>query len=303
MEKKLLVNICEKDIKIEGRLIRIARPDADLYEPLEDPEAMVVGLQKSGMRIDLLTFMQLMPDAQPKFSYPMEWDNLAVLEISTFDQWWKELRSEARNRARQAEKKGVTVREVPFDDALVRGIQGVYNESPIRQGKPNLHFGKDFETLRREEATFLHRSIFIGAYLDEELIGFVKLTTDQHQTQANLMNITSMVKHRDKAPTNALVAQCVKSCAARGLKYLVYQHYVYGNKKPDSLTNFKAVNGFKPVNLPRYYVPLTPIGRLAHRFGLHRGLINLVPESLLERFRKIRAAWYTRKFQVSGTAS
>src|SRR5438270_3410101 len=168
----------------------------------------------------------------------MEWDNLAVLPVSTFDHWWnQQIRSFPRNRARQAEKRGVKVREVPFDDALVRGIWEVYNESPVRQGKPNFHYGKDLETVRKAEATFLDRSIFIGAFLEEKLIGFVKLVTDANRTQANLMNVVSMVKHRDKAPTNALIAAAVRSCAERGIRYLVYQNFVYGKKGPDRLTN------------------------------------------------------------------
>src|SRR5438876_5826889 len=82
-----------------------------------------------------------------------------------------QIRSFPRNRARQAEKKGVSIREVPFGDALVQGIWEVYNESPVRQGKRNVHYGEDLETVRREEATFLDRSIFIGAFLGETLIG------------------------------------------------------------------------------------------------------------------------------------
>ena len=37
---------------------------------------------------------------------------------------------------RRAEKRGVVVREVPFDDDLVRGIVEIYDETPIRQGGP-----------------------------------------------------------------------------------------------------------------------------------------------------------------------
>ncbi len=292
------MRVCGKDIKIHGNLVRIASPELDQYEVLKHPEALVNGLRESGLRIDLFTFMQLMPETSPQYAYPMEWDNLAVLPVSTFDHWWNhQIRSDARNRARQAEKKGVTVRQVPFDDALIQGIWRVYNESPVRQGKPNVHYGKDIHTVRKEEATFLDRSIFIGAFLGEELIGFVKLTTDENQTQANLMNIASMIKHRDKAPTNALIAQSVRFCAERGIRYLLYQHFAYGNKKPDSLTKFKEVNGFQRVDLPRYYVSLTRTGWVAFRLGLHRRFADRIPEPLLSMLRELRASWYNRKFQ------
>ncbi len=295
--------VCGKEINIRGSLIRIAYPELDKYELLTDPQELLAGLRKSGTRIDLFTFMQIMPETSPKFAYPMEWDNLAVLRVSTFDQWWNhQIRSDARNRARQAEKKGVMIREVPFDEALVQGMWEVYNESSIRQGKPNVHYGKDIQTVRAAEATFLDRSLFVGAFLGEKLIGFVKLVTDENRTQANLMNIVSMVKHRDKAPTNALIAQSVRSCAERNIGYLVYQNFTYSNKKPDSLTKFKEVNGFQRVDLPRYYVPLTRTGRVCFQLGLHRRFTDHIPEPLLYRLRKLRASWYNLVFQSATKA-
>jgi hypothetical protein len=298
------MEVCGKEITIQGRLIRVASPELEKYELLTDPQAVIDNLRKCDIRIDIFTFMQIMPETLPKYPYPMEWDNLAVLLLSTFDHWWTEqIRSDARNRARQAEKKGVTVREVAFDDALVQGMWEVYNESPVRQGKPNAHYGKDISTVRREEMTFLERSIFIGAFLSGKLIGFVKLVTDDNRRHANLMNIVSMIKHRDKAPTNALIAAAVRSCAERGIQYLAYQNFTYGNKKPDSLTNFKEVNGFRRVNLPRYYVPLTPLGWTALRLGLHHRWVDRLPQPLLAKLRDLRSAWYNRKLQSVPGAS
>jgi hypothetical protein len=292
------MKICETDIMIKGRLLRVAYPELEKYELLGNPEAVIEGLRSSGTRVDLFTFLQIKSDNAPKYAYAVEWENMAVLPVSTFDHWFnKQIRSEARNRARQAEKKGVTVREVPFDDVFVQGIWEVYNESAIRQGKPNVHYGKDVETVRREAATFLDRSIFIGAFLGEQLIGFVKLVTDSARTHANTMNIVAMVKYRDKATTNALIAQSVRSCAERGIRYLAYQNFTYGKKKPDHLTNFKEVNGFERVDLPRYCVPLTPLGSAALRLGLHHSIAERIPESIAAKLRELRSEWYKRKLE------
>ncbi len=138
-----LINVCGKQIKVQGRAVRIGRLDADKYQFLDDPEAMLAGLKESGKRIDLFTFMQRLPESTPKYQYPMEMDNLAAIPVSTFDQWWNhQIGFKARNKAKQAEKKGVTVREVRFDDVLVKGIWEIYNECPFRQGKPFGHYGK-----------------------------------------------------------------------------------------------------------------------------------------------------------------
>ena len=196
----------------------------------------------------------------------------------------------------------MTVRETPFDEALVRGIWEVYNESPVRQGVPNKHYGKSIEKVYREEATFLDSSIFIGAYFEDKLIGFVKLVQDETRTQAGLMNIVSMVCHRDKAPTNALVAQAVRSCAARQIPYLVYSRFSYGNKETSSLSDFKERNGFQKINLPRYYVALTPVGTMAYQLGLHHRLVDHLPAPMVAKLRDLRASWYKRKFPTAAEA-
>jgi hypothetical protein len=128
-KRKPFLQVCGRDIRVYGRLIRIARLDADQYEFLDDPEPVLDGLRRSGTRVDLFTFMQRLPETSPKHRYPMEWDNLAVVSVSTFEEWWtKQIGFKARNKAKQAEKKGVTLREAPFDDALVHGIWKIYNE-------------------------------------------------------------------------------------------------------------------------------------------------------------------------------
>jgi hypothetical protein len=293
-----VLEICGKGIQVHGRMVRVARLDADKYHFLDDPTAMIEGLQKCGTRIDLFTFMQRLPETEKKYSYPMELDNLAVLPVSTFDHWWnQQIKSYPRNRARQAAKRGVVMREVPFDDTLVKGIWEIYNETPVRQGRRFPHYGKNIETVYKEAATYLDSSVFVGAFLGDSLIGFIKIVHDETKTQAGLMNILSMNRHRDKAPTNALIAEAVRSCAERHIPYLVYANFVYGDKQNSSLTHFKEVNGFARVDLPRYYVPLTGLGRAALQFGLHRRLAERIPEPVAAKMRDLREAWLQLRFQ------
>jgi hypothetical protein len=293
-----LIKSCGQLISIQGRLLRIARLEADKYQFLDDPEVVLKGLRTCGTRIDLFTFMQRLPETMPKYDYPMEWDNLAAIPVTSFEHWWhKQIGFKARNKARQAVDKGVVIREVPFNEALVNGIWEVYNECPVRQGRRFSHYGKDIDTVYREEATFLESSIFIGAYLGETLIGFIKLVHDQTRSQAGLMNIISMIRHRDKAPTNALVAQAVRSCAERGISYLVYSNYSYGDRERDSVRDFKKRNAFQRIDLPRYYVPMTALGSAAFRLGLHKRFADRVPEPVLAKVRQLRSGWYNRRLE------
>ncbi len=293
------MRVCGQEVKVQGSLIRIARLEADGYYFLDNAEAFVNGLRQCNARIDLFTFMQKLPETTSKYAYPMEWDNFAAVHVSTFDHWWtQQIEPEVRRKVRKAEKKGVMVREVAFGDDLVKGIWEIYNEHPIRQGKPFIHYGKDIETVEKEAGTFRDSSIFIGAFLGDTLIGFIKLIIFKNQSQANTMQVISMIKHRDKAPTNALLAHAVRSCAERGIPYLVYSRFSYGKKQRDSLSDFKQHNGFQRIVAPRYYVPLTYLGRAAFRLGLHHRFVDRLPESVVGRIRELRNAWYNRKFQA-----
>jgi hypothetical protein len=293
------MKVCGKDIRVGGRFIRLAQIDGDKYIFPDEPELLLHDLRKCGTRIDLFTFLQKLPETEPKYAYPFEWDNLAVLPVSTFDHWWNhQIRSFPRNRARQAEKKGVVLREVSCDEVFIEGLCRIYNETPVRQGKRFPHYGMTIAKARDYAGTFLDRSIYIGAFLGDTMIGFIKLTMDDTKTHACLIHILSMVQHKDKAPTNALIAHAVKTCADRGISYLVYEKFSYGKKQGDSLSHFKEVNGFRRMDLPRYYIPLTPLGRFAFRFGLHHRLVDRLPESLVAKLRKLRSAWYQRKLDL-----
>ena len=299
-----MLKVCDQEIRIRGSLLRIARLEAEGYHFVEEPESILDGLRRSGERIDLFTFTQKLPETTPKYEYPMEWDNFAAVPVTSFEHWWNnQIGFKARNKAKQAEKRGVQIREIPFGDTLVKGIWEIYNETPMRQGRRFPHYGKDLETVYREEATFLDWSTFFGAFFDEKLIGFIKLVTNQTGSQVGLMNILSLVSHRDKVPTNALIARAVRFCDERKISFLVYSRYAYGNKVHSSITDFKERNGFQRMDVPRYYVPLTRIGGSAFRMGLHRGISSYLPESLLSKARELRNDWYSRKYQGLAEAS
>ena len=60
--------------------------------------------------------------------------------------------------------------------------------------------------------------------------------------QAGMMHIVSMIRHRDKAPTNALVAEAVRSCANRGISFFgAASNFAYGKKERSSLSDFKEL--------------------------------------------------------------
>lgn len=297
---KQRVRIEGRNVVVRRRLCRVAEVDGEGFKYLTDPKSAITALRDSGKRADLFTFTQELTETSPLYQYPFDWDNFAVLRISTFDQWWtQQIGFKARNKAKQAEKKGIVIREVPFDGALAHGIWEIYNEVPFRQGRRFPHFGKSFEAVRAMSATFPDSSVFIGAFDGNKLIGFIKLTMNDAGTQAGIMHILSLVSYRDKAPTNALLVQAVRSCADRRITRLVYANFAYGKKTRSSLSDFKERNGFQRVDFPRYYVPLTKWGALVFRLGLHQRLAEQLPESIAAKLRELRSRWYQHRFKLT----
>jgi hypothetical protein len=253
-----------------------------------DPGLFLAELKEQGLKADLFTFVQKIPETRPNYTYPMEWDNVAAIPIASFDDWWeRRLPQVTRKNVRRANKRGVVVKTVEFNDDFVRSLLGIFNETLIKQGRPFAHHGKDFDTVKKEHGTMLDRSQFLGAYSGEELIGFIKLV--YMGPIASILNIVTKDQHYDKRPTNALIAKAVEICAQKGISHLIYGKYTYGNKTDSSLREFKHRNGFEEIRFPRYYVPLTLKGRVAVRLKLHRGLLGILPASVIALLLKLRS--------------
>ena len=154
------------------------------------------------------------------------------------------------------------------------------------------------ERIEKEHATYSSRSCFFGAYLWDELIGFIKLI--RGNGFVDIMNIVSKIQHRDKAPTNALMSKAVEYCSKENFPYLTYGNFIYGRKGKDSLSDFKEHNGFVKVDIPRYYVPLTVKGDIALRLKLHRSVSDILPEKIYNFLRKGRDRLYLMKYGKAG---
>lgn len=292
------VRIDDRTIITRGEWLKIAVvKDEDLVEgeTVADPESFVSRLKECALKPDMFTFAEKPPNITPKYSYHLEWDNLAVIPITTYSEWFKvRAESSVQRAVRKAAKSGVVVKLVEFDDAFVRGIVNINNESPVRQGRPYWHFQKSFDDVKREYSTYPDRNVFIGAYYEDDLIGFVRMTYTGKV--ASMIMLLSKMQHYDKRPSNALMAKAVEVCAEQEISYLTYWNYVYNDPK-SSLTEFKRRNGFEQMLLPRYYIPLTNKGRIALKLGFHREITSYIPKSLLTQLLKIRNLWYERKFK------
>jgi hypothetical protein len=281
-------------IVIDGSWLKIARvQDDEVAEnaAIEAPPSFARLLKQSEIRADLFAFRQKLTDPIPRLQLPFVWENLAVIPITTYSDWWnKRLSQDARRNVRLAQKRGVRVETARFNEDFVKGIKGIYDEIPVRQGRPFWHYGKTLEAVRDENGTYLNRSEFLGAYCNGEMIGFIKLI--YVDGAASISQILAKNGCYDKRPANALIAKAVEICEQRKSSHLIYCQYTYGKGNNSSLTEFKRRSGFEKLCVPRYYIPLTERGRLAMRLNLHRGIREMLPKALVAPLLTLRARYH-----------
>lgn len=269
-------------VVVTNKFLRIAEVKDELcQEEINNPASIVTAIRNSELEADIFTFDQKLPNVHPRYPYYHEFDDLAVLHITSYEQWWnKEIHNDARRMVRKAEKAGVETRLVSLDNDLLKGIKEIWDETPLRRGRPCYHYGHDFETVRQLNSTYGERTEWIGAYWKEKLIGFAKMFYTGER--ADIIQLISLMSHKDKSVNNVLLSKTVQVCVTKGIKYLCYSKYIYGKRGADSLTEFKKRNGFHPIQVPRYYIPLTLRGKVAVRFGLHKGIIESLPHVVLK---------------------
>ncbi len=285
------VELGRQTFQISDGAVRTIRLEDEWLDAVQDPDAVLADLRRQRAAVaDLFTFRQPVSDVVPRYPYHMEGDDLAVLSVSSYSHWLSsQISANARSRVRKAARSGIAVREVGYDDVFVAGLTRIFNESPMRQGRPFWHFGKSEDTVREQFSRFLHRETLLAAFLDGEMVGALMLSRSGDVAVPS--QIIASLGARDKGTSNALVAKAVETCERLGVRYFVYFHW-----SDDSLSEFKRRCGFERVSVPRYYVPLTARGAMAIRLGVHRGLGSMIPSGVRSRLKQVRARLLQYKY-------
>lgn len=275
LQKILKVDNELETISFRKKLFFTITRDWKEYEKDVIPSPSLINkIQERGS--DTFTFLErkwcsIIPN--PQKSWAKTSDNIAFLDLKSYDEWWKTVGKKTRNMIRKAEKSGIRTGIAEPNENLVKGMWKIYNETPIRQERAFPHYGIALEAVARGLAS-TEDALYIVAYLQDELVGFVQLINGDRVVV--ISQILSMQKHLDKAVNNALVAKTIEVCASKGLKWIMYGRI--GNHP--SLDKFKQSNGFTQFELTRYYMPLTKKGRIAIRFGLQREIKDRLPKAI-----------------------
>jgi len=277
---KTLIKILEMDKELETITLRrklfftTARDTQEYQKNIVPTEEITSKLKERGA--DIFTLIErkwCFTIQKPSKDWVKADDNIALLRVTSYEEWWKNIGKKTRNMVRKAEKSGITTEIVAPSEKLVEGMWKIYNETPIRQGRGFPHYGI---TLKRVEKGVLasKNCAYIGAYYQEELVGFIQLVYGDNI--AIMSQILSLQKHWDKAVNNALIAKAVEVCEEKRVPWLMYGRM--GNHP--SLDRFKTSNGFSEFPITRYYIPLTRKGKLATKLKLHREIKDVLPTSI-----------------------
>src|SRR5262245_648937 len=293
--RSFLVPTCRiegREVVAIGRWLRVATlRDEEWLEgkPVADPAQFVTALRASGLVADIFAFSAPI-DAGPVDGHGrVELDNVAVIRTDDYKAWWEALPQNIRKYTRQAAKKGLEIRSAVLDNDFAAGIKAIYDETPVRQGRKFWHYGKDLDTVKRENGTYLDRCEILGAYYSGRLVGFMKFV--YVGDAARIMQILCLNAHQDKRPMTALIAKAAELCHRKGLKYLIYGKFTYGGKTDSGIAEFKRRLGFHQREFPRYYVPLSLRGRIGLQLGAHRGWLALLPTKLINHLLNFRTWW------------
>ncbi len=262
-------------LRVTKRAIAKLAYDIGEYEKNIIPTSELLELLRA-RDVDIFTFLEKpwdSPKVNPSRSWAKTADNIALLEIKDYQTWFNDVGKKTRNMVRRAEKSGIKAKVADLDDKFIEGVWKIYNETPIRQGRAFSHYGMPLGEVAWNMRLFPN-STFIGAFLEDELVGFIQLVHGENT--AIVSQILSLQKHWDKGLNNALLAKSVEVCASKGIPRLMYGRI--GNHP--SLDKFKENNGFVKSPITRYYIPLTQKGIVAIRLGWQREFKDALPQSI-----------------------
>lgn len=219
--------------------------------------------------VDLFTFIErsfLGSSARKEHSFFRSSETIGLLRLTSYDDWMNSIPSKTRQIVRKAQRMGLKVRVVDIDEKFAKGALRIYNERPVREGRKYSGYGLSLEDVMAKFAR-MGDSEVLGAYFDEDLIGFIWVSYGDRVVSAG-RSFLSLISHRDKYPNNCLIAETVKRCCQRGYRFVTYGNMGYN----PGLDFFKKANGFRIFRVPRFYVPLSAKGQLAIRLRLYQSL-------------------------------
>jgi len=69
---------------------------------VDNPDYFVKTLKARKLGVDIFAFEQKIPDTKPRYKYHVEYDNVAAIPITTFEDWWAGVSADMRKDLKRA---------------------------------------------------------------------------------------------------------------------------------------------------------------------------------------------------------
>jgi len=204
---------------------------------------------------------------------PLFADALDVRGRSFEEIWMKGFSKHARNRARKAEKEGVSIREVKVFDEWISDMHLCNMSSFVRQKRYPRYPHSDEEAflvyLNRHKTILGENYRVYGAFFRNHLIAY--MATLEFNGLIVIGLLMSLSNLMSKCPNDALLKYLVDHACKSAIRWIYYSfdRVSYGSKRPSlhySLRRFKFEHGFKEYPMKIYHLGVTNAGALLRRF-------------------------------------
>ncbi|KKN83058.1 hypothetical protein LCGC14_0303240 [marine sediment metagenome] len=186
-------------------------------------------------------------------------DQFAGIPVSSYADWWNSISRKTRNMVRKAQKLGLTVQRMAFNDELLAATYAIYNESPTRQNRAFPPYGRNTKRIAMDREKTLpqyyHGEEYLVARHNGKIIAYIHLVYTRDSVMFN--EILGLMKHRNTSAINFLINEAVKLASDMKLKYIIY-----GKLANNNLGKFKLNNGFEKIKMYRYFAPVNIRGKL-----------------------------------------
>src|SRR4051794_22381999 len=118
--------ICGKEVTVTGKLFRTARLRHEWCDFVEDPAEAIRGLRRTRAFVDLFTFVNEVGSENARYRFYNELVDLAILPVTTYQEWWDGIGFKTRNKLRKGQKSGVDIRVAALNDDFARGVEAIY---------------------------------------------------------------------------------------------------------------------------------------------------------------------------------
>lgn len=279
-----------RELSIKGSFLSTARLRHEWCDFVPEPASMASAIQSHRIA-DLFTFVTDVGHTGNGYPYHNEPVGVAVLPLTTYEAWWEEIGKKKRNQIRKAQKSGVELRPCKLDTAFAQAVEPIYNECPVRQGRKFYHYGQTAAEIEAELSSFPEQTILVGAFVDNVMVGFMKLFRAEHALR--IVHILAKLSERDKCVMDALIGKAVELCIEHKYRFLQY-----GSWTDNGIGAFRTKHGFQRIEVPRYFVPLNWRGRLILTLKLHRPVRERLPDAVVNPLMKLRARWNALRFSA-----